>query len=294
MNHLSPYRTWEKCTVFALLGLCFGLGAYHWGPDARDAVTAGNTYGQPSDAPPFVVNAEEATPDQLTPVMLPQRMGCKIRQFGQNPWLAPGAAKDSRWRYDTEEALIAQLVPRRVARAVVGRIAAGMHDGTVTIHNDRIEGFGGAYSPIFSTTYTADRYGKSVRTVCHASRAELPATHPGEPAAVYYFDGYWIMVPDKCGNVSRIFPAAQEGPVARVGYPGSFIPPQPAFPALAARPSGPIAAPGPWPLPPGAVPVPPAAAPPTATQNVPEPAGWSLLGLTIGAAAWAVRRRGRK
>ncbi len=259
-------RTWQKLILGAALVAPISFVAGNTPPGYfAQVLPASNDWGD------FIAGIPASEP-------MPQMTGCQIAKWGQRPFLAPGAAKDQQWTSDSLLALMAMGLPSDVALEMQERIRLGTPDEVVGIGNSRIHGQRQDYGQYFATTYTG-RDGR--RVVCHASRAAHRSNDWREPAKVYQVRGYYVMVPDACGNISRIFPAygpgwVQPGIAPHVGYT-----PAVGYPPVSGVPPG-------WPMPPGVAPPAGGVVPPT-TNNVPEPSSAFLVG--IGFAVLTIARR---
>ncbi|HEX8602539.1 MAG TPA: MHFG family PEP-CTERM protein, partial [Pseudoduganella sp.] len=195
-------------------------------------------------------------------------------------------------------------------RAVLARrIAAGTPDDTVQISRTAIAGNHAYESTIADMHFGTGRMCRSV------TRAKWTPAHR-EPAAVYCVNDECVLVPQVCGNVSRVRRIVTSGggtPGSSGGAPG-LLPGVPAFPAA------PVPGPGPaayYPavpsggadLPPWAEPGAPLSPPPglgypgpgrevggpLPLAPVPEPSTWAMLlgGIALLAArAWRRTKHG--
>lgn len=259
-RRIRKLRTWQKLILGAAIVAPLSFAAGNAPPGYfEQALPAFNDWG------------DAVTENSVSP--MPQMTGCQIAKWGQRPFLATGAAKDEHWTRDSLQALMAMGLPSDVALEAQERIRLGTPDEIVGIGNSRVHGQRQDYGQYFATTYTG-KDGR--RVVCHASRAAHRSNDWREPASLYHVRGYFVMVPEACGNISRVFPAyapgvfGNPGIAPRVGYP----------PAVSYAPA-PGALPG-WPLPPEAEP-PGGVVPPAIYGHVPEPssAAISVLGLVV-------------
>jgi PEP-CTERM motif len=191
-------------------------------------------------------------------------------------------------------------IPQADRAVLARRIAAGVPDDTVQISRTAITGHYRYESRIADMHFGAARMCRSV------TRTKWKAAHR-ETAAVYCAGDECVLVPQVCGNVSRVRRVVTSGS----GSPGTTGG-SPGLPAdLPARPAAPVpvytVVPGPGeelppPLPPEgpAVPLPRLDYPgpgrevglPVPLAPVPEPATWAMLaGGMVLVAAWVRRRK---
>jgi hypothetical protein len=112
---------------------------------------------------------------------------CSWDRPGANPYTgSPAAAID---RYTD--------IPEKVRNKLKYRIAYGNPDETVEIKRDRIDGKYAYAAAIEDMHFGAAQ-------VCHTVSRSKWAADRVEPGAVYCADSHCILVPEICGNVSRI------------------------------------------------------------------------------------------
>jgi hypothetical protein len=119
---------------------------------------------------------------------------CSWNQPGRNPYR--GTVQEAVSRYVD--------IPAPTRAALVAKIERHAADDNVVITRDDIVGRE-SYAPDISAMH----FGR--QTVCErVTRERWPAT-AREPAAVYCADGYCLIVPRICGNVSRVSRAGAGG-----------------------------------------------------------------------------------
>jgi hypothetical protein len=196
-------------------------------------------------------------------------------------------------------------IPPAVRAKLKERMQVRHYDEIVEIRRDSIQGKGQYAAEISEMHFGA---GSVCRTV---TRNKWPADAL-ERGLVYCEDGYCILVPTVCRNVSRIRRVAAPV-VAKAEEPQDelvFEPPGAGVPAGSAAPASPSFAQLSSPLPttriasappsvltppttlvPGTPTLPPSL-PPT-TPPVPEPESWAMLLAGLGAVLWIAKRRSR-
>lgn len=235
-------------------------------------------------------------------------------------WNKPGA---DRYTGNVVEAVDHYAdIPPAIRERLKERMAEHRYDDVVTITRDGIRGER-TYAPgITDMHFGQNRVCREVtRKRWHPDRQ-----HKG---LVYCEQGYCLMLPTVCGNLSRIQPATSDEPLdiepaAGPSPRAADVPPVPQAagappldidalpPTAAGYPTEPVAAPAAppsifppwrsdpyfppvWPSPP--IWVPPPVFPPTVTPGVPEPAQWLQLvagGAVLMAWGWFGRRPVRR
>ena len=233
---------------------------------------------------------------------------CSWNQPGRNPYR--GTVQEAVSRYVD--------IPAAARAALVAKMERRAADDNVVITRDAIVGKD-SYAPEIAAMH----FGR--QTVCErVTRERWPET-AREPAAVYCADGYCVIVPRICGNVSRVSRAGGGGGgtrgAAAGGLSGPGVRPAAAAPevdieatdamarlatspvphgaAQAADPLMPFAGGGSF-ASPGRVGYAPAqqtslapAPVPATLSPVPEPASWLLFGAGAAVLAVSGRRRSR-
>lgn len=209
-------------------------------------------------------------------------------------------------------------IPPAIRDRLKARMAEHEYDDVVTITRDAIKGQRNYDPDITGMHFGENRVCREVTR----KRWQPDVQHKG---LVYCEEGYCLMLPTVCGNLSRLQPARQDDPLdiePAAGPPPPPLEPLPAaggaspqdFDALPPTEAGnfaePVAVPlavppvlSRWPYdafyPPGGILyppyiwVPPPVGPPTVTPGVPEPAQWLqlLAGAAVLAGWYGWRRR---
>lgn len=120
------------------------------------------------------------------------RTGCKWGKPGANPF-----------KGDRLSALLVEGVDPESAKELASRIERGLSDGEVIFSNTSIRERSGDLE--FVNNY-AMAFGNSV---CFNTKTNFEIGHY-ELAALYRHNGYYIVVPYVCGNITRLVPQTQE------------------------------------------------------------------------------------
>ena len=223
------------------------------------------------EVPAALLEREPEGFSEAPKAMLHVRRHCAWGLPGRNPY-----------RGSVEQALRTAQLSETVVKAIAADIKAGRKVDRVTISNDRIVAH--KSGRVFDARRVAMTYGM---TLCVDTRVNFKPGHT-EGADLYEAiddDGrvYAVMVPEVCGNVSvlgqEFVKNAPEG-AQDDARPWMRLPPE---------------------LRPRMLPdklrffdKPPGGKPPDGGNDVPEPGSLLLAALALAAAAWSLRRTGRK
>ncbi|HEX8605192.1 MAG TPA: MHFG family PEP-CTERM protein [Pseudoduganella sp.] len=230
---------------------------------------------------------------------------CSWNTPGRNPYR--GTATEAVSRYVD--------IPAATRARLVARIDAGTADDDVVITRDAVLG-----RSAYGAGITDMHFGR--QTVCERVTRERWPASAREPAKVYCADGYCLIVPRVCGNISRIRKAESSGGNGPGeeggGGPAANMPAFPHRPGWIPEPAGApeidiettdamarLAAAAPTPAPPS-LPIRPfddwtpgpggpfrgPSNPPVPVASVPEPAGWLMF--LVGATSLLFYSRFRK
>ncbi|MBB3219603.1 MHFG family PEP-CTERM protein [Pseudoduganella umbonata] len=119
---------------------------------------------------------------------------CSWNHPGRNPYRGTVGAAVSRY----------VDIPEPVRRQLIAKIESGRADDTAAIMRDTIAG---KYD--YSPQITDMHFGE--RTVCGAVTRDQWAETAREPGKVYCVDNHCLIVPQICGNISRVQRVAGEG-----------------------------------------------------------------------------------
>lgn len=158
----------------------------------RPVVTDGAVHhGAPKGKNGYGFQVELLDNVRVDPEFVPMKglANCAWGRPGQDPW-----------KGDNYSAMLAQGVPSRVAQIIAKRITGGMNNtAIVTVTNSSIEADNGfAFSPWMAMTFG--------RSLCYGTRANFADESHAERGKLYAEAGYFIFVPDVCGNITRLLP----------------------------------------------------------------------------------------
>lgn len=140
------------------------------------------------------------------PVTLPARCaGFEVRRGGA--WTHPGA---QRFRGDPYCAIVATGIPEPHAGDLADDIRRGAAVGTVEISAAGIRGGGRHFGDRMDMSY-GNGMSLGQRVAFAAPRIER--------GLLFQRAGYWVAVPDVCGNVTRLYTRVSDGPQAAMAPP---------------------------------------------------------------------------
>ena len=140
----------------------------------------------------------------LATAMLPN---CSWNHPGRNPYR--GTVSEAVSRYAD--------IPAPVRTALIAKIESGRADDTAAIMRDSIAG---KYD--YSPQITEMHFGE--RTVCGTVTRDQWADTTREPGKVYCVDSHCLIVPQICGNISRVQRIAGSGGGTAIGGGGAAMP----------------------------------------------------------------------
>ena len=172
--------------VVAVLLLGTSLAGLNYFSTARPRVSQVQTQPLTNFIGPTTQSVSRTKTNPSSP--LDTRQGCLWTYPGSNPW-----------RGNTEQALVSLGLSDEEVQGILFQIREHHPADMVTIQNDSIRG----YHYVFETNM-AMAFGD--RTVCYGTVPDFKIKDHSEKALIYHYNNVWIMIPEVCNNITRVYP----------------------------------------------------------------------------------------